>query len=132
MWPGAWQDCCVLQYLRNSLHQGWMPLGQGRGGAACSITLVTHHQGILRAQCRLARDAEVLRAEAAGLADVLGAAGAEAAAASAARATLGAQLAQALQRLAQVRWPARRRAHRGNLTLFGHVWTPCLPGRQHS
>jgi len=57
----------------------------------------------------------VLRAEAAGLADVLGAAGAEAAAASAARATLGAQLAQALQRLAQVCWSARRHA-RGQST----------------
>ena len=49
------------------------------------------------------RDAAVLRAEAEGLADVLGAAGADAAADAAARAQLDAQLAQALRRLAKVR-----------------------------
>ncbi|KAK9839434.1 hypothetical protein WJX81_001863 [Elliptochloris bilobata] len=48
------------------------------------------------------RDAAVLRAEAEGLADVLGAAGADAAAEAAARAQLGAQLAQALRRLSKV------------------------------
>ena len=45
----------------------------------------------------------MLRAEAEGLADVLGAAGADAAADAAARAQLDAQLAQARRRLAQVR-----------------------------
>lgn len=53
--------------------------------------------------CVTGRDGAVLRAEAEGLADVLGAAGAEAAAAAASRAQLGAQLAQALRRLAQAR-----------------------------
>lgn len=53
--------------------------------------------------CAGGRDAAVLRAEAEGLADVLGAAGADAAAETAARAQLDAQLAQAQRRLAKVR-----------------------------
>lgn len=55
----------------------------------------------------------MLRAEAEGLADVLGAAGADAAADAAARAQLDAQLAQAQRRLAQVPAdPVKKPRHR--------------------
>ena len=69
----------------------------------------------------------MLRAEAEGLADVLGAAGADAAAEAAARAQLDAQLAQAQRRLAQV--PADlEKTEQMRLFLEQRIGTHCAHG----